>query len=114
VSRRSRSLQTIRIDANVKVALRAEFTAVCPVSETVDIYEIEVEYEGKGEYIELESFKRYLESFRDAKIYHEQLCERIWRDVKYALGENTPVRVKLTSRYLGITVTVEKGEGTQP
>jgi hypothetical protein len=28
------------------------------------------------------------------------------------LGENTPVRVRLTSSYLGITVTVEKGEGT--
>jgi 7-cyano-7-deazaguanine reductase len=94
--------------------LKAEFTAVCPISETADIYEVEIEYEGKGEYLELGSFKRYLESFRNEKIYHEQLCEKIWNDVKYVLGENTPVRVRLTSRYLGITVTVEKCEGTQP
>jgi len=108
------TLQTIRIDANVKVRLKAEFTAVCPISETADIYEVEVEYEGRGEYIELGSFKRYLESFRNEKIYHEQLCEKIWKDMKYVLGENTPVRVRLTSRYLGITVVVEMGEGTQP
>ena len=112
MSWRFRILQTIRIDANVKVRLKAEFTAVCPISDTADIYEIEIEYEGKGEFIELGSFKRYLESFRNEKIYHEQLCEKIWKDVKYVLGENTPVRVKLTSRYLGITVVVEKGEGT--
>ena len=103
---------TTNVDANVKVTLRTEFTAICPVSETVDIYEVEVEYDGKGEFIELGSFKRYLESFRNEKIYHEQLCEKIWKDIKYVLGENTPVKVKLTSRYLGITVTVEKGEGT--
>ena len=107
------TLQTIRIDANVKIRLKAEFTAVCPISETADIYEVEIEYEGRGEYIELGSFKRYLESFRDTKIHHEQLCEKIWKDIKYVLGENTPVRVRLTSRYLGITVTVEKGEGTK-
>lgn len=108
------TLQTVRIDANVKIRLKAEFTAVCPISETADIYEVEVEYEGKGEYLEQKSFKCYLESFRNEKIYHEQLCEKIWKDVKYVLGENMPVRVRLTNRYLGITVVVEKGEGTQP
>jgi 7-cyano-7-deazaguanine reductase len=105
-------LQTIKIGANVKVRLTAEFTAICPVSNTVDIYEAEVEYEGRGAYIELESFKRYLESFKNEKIYHEQLCERIWRDIKSVLRENVPVRVRLTSRYLGITVAVEKSEKT--
>jgi len=112
VSWRPWTLQTIRIDANVKIRLKAEFTAVCPISETADICEVEIEYEGRGEYIELGSFKRYLESFRDTKIYHERLCEKIWKDVKCTLGENTPVRVRLTSRYLGITVTAEKSEGT--
>jgi NADPH-dependent 7-cyano-7-deazaguanine reductase QueF len=53
-------------------------------------------------------------ALRNEKIYHEQLCEKIWKDVKYVLGESVPVRVRLTSRYLGITVVVEKGEGTQP
>jgi NADPH-dependent 7-cyano-7-deazaguanine reductase QueF len=105
---------TAKVDANVKVTLRTEFTAINPSTGTVSIYEIEVEYEGKGIYINPEDFKRYLDSFRTERVRREQLCERIWRDVKSALGENVPVRVRLICKCSGVTVIVEKGEGVQP
>jgi len=105
---------TTKVDASVKVTLRTEFTAIDPVRESASIYEIEVEYEGKGVYIDPEEFRRYLDSFRTERVRREQLCERIWRDVKSALGENTPVRVRLATKCSGVTVIVERGEGVQP
>jgi len=105
---------TAKVDASVKVALRTEFTAIDPSAGAAAIYEIEVEYEGKGVYINPEDFKRYLDSFRTERVRREQLCERIWRDVKSALGENTPVRVRLATKCSGVTVIVERGEGVQP
>jgi NADPH-dependent 7-cyano-7-deazaguanine reductase QueF len=108
------SLWTTKVDASVKVALRTEFTAIDPKTESAVIYGIEVEYEGKGVYIDPVEFRRYLDSFRTERIRREQLCERIWRDVKSALGENVPIRVRLVTECSGVAVIIEKGEGTQP
>ena len=105
---------TAKVDASVKVTLRTEFAAIDPSTGAAAIYGIEVEYEGKGVYIDPEDFKRYLDSFRTERVRREQLCERIWRDVKSALGENTPVRVRLATKCSGVTVIVERGEGVQP
>jgi NADPH-dependent 7-cyano-7-deazaguanine reductase QueF len=107
-------LWTTKVDASVKVALRTEFTAIDPNTGTAAIYGIEVEYEGKGVYIDPVEFRRYLDSFRTERIRREQLCERIWRDMKSALGENVPVRVRLICKCSGVAVIIEKGEGTQP
>jgi NADPH-dependent 7-cyano-7-deazaguanine reductase QueF len=105
---------TTKVDADVKVTLRTEFAAIDPSTGTASIYEIEVEYEGKGIYIDPRDFERYLDSFRSERVRREQLCERIWRDVKSALGENVPVRVRLATKCSGVTIILEKGEGTQP
>ena len=102
----------VKVDANVKVTLRTEFTAIDPSTESAAIYEIEVEYEGKGVYIDPRDFERYLGSFRSERIRREQLCERIWRDVKSALGENTPVKVRLITKCSGVAIILERGEGT--
>ena len=101
-------MEAVEIPARVRVLLRASFSAVCPVSKTVDEYEVEIEYEGYGKFVELGSLRRYLDSFKGQEWFHEELCEKIWRDVKSALGGRAPVKVGLTSKYLGITVVVEK------
>lgn len=99
-------LETLTLKANVHVRLTAEFSAVCPISKTVDEYTVEIEYEGKGKYIELSSLRRYLDSFAGQEWYHEELCEKIAKDLGKILG--VPVKVKLKSDYLGIAVEIEK------
>jgi len=100
-------LETLELKAKgVRVRLTSEFSAICPLSKTVDKYVLEVEYVGNGRFVELGSLRRYLDSFKDQEWYHEDLCERILFDFKKVL--NTKVKVKLTSYYCGIKVEVEK------
>jgi NADPH-dependent 7-cyano-7-deazaguanine reductase QueF len=99
-------LETLTLKATVRVHLVTCFSAVCPISKTVDEYMIEIEYEGYGKYIELGSLRHYLDSFKGQEWFHEELCEKVANDLGKALG--VPVKVKLKSNYLGITVEVEK------
>lgn len=99
-------LETLTLKAGVRVHLTTSFSAVCPISKTVDRYVVEIEYEGNGRYLELGSLRRYLDSFEGQEWFHEELCERIAEDLGKTLG--VPVRVKLRSSYLGIAVEVEK------
>jgi NADPH-dependent 7-cyano-7-deazaguanine reductase QueF len=100
------ALETLDLGARVRVRLAASFAAVCPLSKAVDEYVAEIEYEGRGRYLELGSLRRYLDSFRSQERYQEELCERIAEDLAGVLG--VPVRVKLRSAYLGVAVEVEK------
>jgi len=99
-------LETLTLKANVRVHLAARFSAVCPISKTVDEYMVEIEYEGNGKYVELGSLRRYLDSFKGQEWYHEELCEKITEDLGKIL--NVPIKVKLKSNYLSITVEIEK------
>lgn len=99
-------LETLTLKARVRVHLTASFSAVCPISKTVDEYTVEIEYEGDGKYVELGSLRSYLDGFKGQEWFHEELCEKIAEDLGRALG--VPVKVKLKSNYLGITVEVEK------
>jgi len=100
-------LEVLELKARgVRVRLTSEFSAICPLSKTIDKYVVEIEYVGDGRFIELGSLRQYLDSFRKQEWYHEELCEKILFDLKEVL--NTRVRVKLTSCYCGIKVEVEK------
>jgi NADPH-dependent 7-cyano-7-deazaguanine reductase QueF len=99
-------LETLTLKARVRVRLVTRFSAVCPVSKTVDEYTVEIEYEGDGRYLELGSLRRYLDSFAGQEWFHEELCERIARDLGKTLG--APVKVRLKSSYLGMLIEVEK------
>lgn len=57
-----------------------EFTAICPFSDFPDFATIKIEYVPNALCIELKSLKLYIHSFRDVKIFHEHVINRILED----------------------------------
>ena len=58
----------------------AEFTAICPFSEFPDFGTIRITYVPDQRCIELKSLKLYINSFRDVKIFHEHVVNKILDD----------------------------------
>jgi len=69
-----------------------EFTAICPFSDFPDFATIKIDYVPNERCIELKSFKLYVNSFRNVKIFHEHVINRILADFVAACD---PVRVDL-------------------
>ncbi len=58
----------------------AEFTAICPFSDFPDFATIRIEYVPNERCIELKSLKLYINSFRNVKIFHEHVVNKIIDD----------------------------------
>lgn len=58
----------------------AEFTAICPFSDFPDFATLHIRYVPYRRCIELKSLKRYINSFRDVKIFHEHVINQILDD----------------------------------
>jgi 7-cyano-7-deazaguanine reductase len=57
-----------------------EFTAICPFSDFPDFATLHIRYVPNRRCIELKSLKLYINSFRDVKIFHEHVVNRIMED----------------------------------
>lgn len=57
-----------------------EFTAICPFSDFPDFATLHFRYVPNRRCIELKSLKLYLNSFREVKIFHEHVVNRILED----------------------------------
>jgi 7-cyano-7-deazaguanine reductase len=57
-----------------------EFTAICPFSDFPDFATIRIDYVPNELCIELKSLKLYINAFRDVKIFHEHVVNRILDD----------------------------------
>jgi len=57
-----------------------EFTAICPFSDFPDFATIKIEYVPNELCIELKSLKLYIHAFREIKIFHEHVINRILED----------------------------------
>ncbi|MCI4435489.1 MAG: hypothetical protein JHC33_01585 [Ignisphaera sp.] len=90
------------------VRIETNFEAVCPVTKTVDYYELVLTYTpSDGEYVELVSFKKFLESFKGVEIFHEDVAYRIAEEVCKA-AKPKEVTVELRSIFMGMKVTIVK------
>ena len=58
----------------------SEFTAICPFSDFPDFATLNICYVPNRRCIELKSLKLYINSFRDVKIFHEHVVNRIMED----------------------------------
>ena len=57
-----------------------EFTAICPFSDFPDFATIKIDYVPNERCIELKSLKLYINSFREVKMFHEHVVNRILDD----------------------------------
>ena len=57
-----------------------EFTAICPFSDFPDFATIKLDYVPNEKCVELKSLKLYINSFRDIKIFHEHVINKIMED----------------------------------
>jgi 7-cyano-7-deazaguanine reductase len=69
-----------------------EFTAICPFSDFPDFATIHVDYVPNERCVELKSLKLYVNSFRDVKIFHEHVINKILEDFVAAVD---PLRVEI-------------------
>jgi len=69
-----------------------EFTAICPFSDFPDFATIKIDYTPNEHCIELKSLKLYINSFRQVKIFHEHVINRILEDFVRACD---PLRVEI-------------------
>src|SRR5262247_3544821 len=58
----------------------SEFTAVCPFSDFPDFATLRIRYTPNRRCVELKSLKLYINSFREVKIFHEHVVNRILED----------------------------------
>ena len=91
-----------------------EFTCVCPFSGLPDQATLTIKYVPGELCIELKSLKYYLYSFRQVKIFHEHVVNRILEDLAAALD---PLEMTIEAKFAlrgGIastaTATYKKGE----
>jgi 7-cyano-7-deazaguanine reductase len=61
-----------------------EFTAICPFSDFPDFATIKIEYIPHHLCVELKSLKLYINAYRDKKIFHEHVVNRILDDFVHA------------------------------
>lgn len=73
-----------------------EFTALCPRTGQPDFGTIRIQYVPDQRIIELKSLKLYLFSFRDQKIFHEHVTNRILEDICRACN---PLRCQVTGDF---------------
>ncbi len=84
-----------------------EFTALCPATGQPDFATITVEYVPDQRILESKSFKLYIWSFRNERVFHEHVVNQMLEDLRQALD---PHYIKVTGAFNirgGIAITVE-------
>ncbi len=77
-----------------------ELTAFCPTTEQPDFYHIIIEYTPQQVCLETKSLKLYLQSFRDERMFAEELSAKIAGDLIEILHPSE-IKVELTQRVRG-------------
>jgi 7-cyano-7-deazaguanine reductase len=93
-----------------------EFTSVCPKTGQPDFGTLTFTYTPDRKCVELKSLKLYLQSFRNAGIFYENVTNRILDDLVAVLA---PRRMKLVAAFtprggISTSVTVVHGEVRAP
>lgn len=86
-----------------------EFTCRCPKTGQPDYARVRIRYIPDALCVELKSLKEYLQGFREAGIFHENVANRLHDDLSQLMG---PRRLEVEVVFLprgGITTTVRCG-----
>jgi len=102
------TLETINAKPVDKVIIVAKLKAICPITKTIDNYQLTIEYiPDDGKYIELKSLREYLDSFDGKEIFHEDLANELATTI-YRTIKPKSLTLKLESEYLGMHITIIK------
>jgi len=82
-----------------------ELTAICPVTDGPDIYDVTIVYQPLAKCIESKSLKLYLQTFRNRGIFAEHLAPEIAAHLAAAVGVSVRVVLRQHARG-GIVTTV--------
>ncbi|RLE10033.1 NADPH-dependent 7-cyano-7-deazaguanine reductase QueF [Candidatus Aerophobetes bacterium] len=90
-----------------------EFTCLCPFNELPDQATLTIKYVPDKLCIELKSFKYYLYSFRQVRIFHEHAVNKILEDLVAVLD---PLELTVIGKFairggIGTTVTASYKKG---
>lgn len=95
-------------DRDYNITMRfPEFTCLCPMTSQPDFAEININYVPDDKLVELKSLKRYLNSFRNQGIFHEEVVNRIRDDF---VAKVNPKKVEVIGNFNvrgGIYTTVK-------
>ena len=92
------------------IRLKTRGESVCPISKTIDVFEVVVEYTPRGVALALEEFRQMVDSYRGREILHEELAVDLMERIKTAV--NPPyVKVVLKSYYMGVEIEVVAESG---
>jgi 7-cyano-7-deazaguanine reductase len=96
------------------IRLKTRGESVCPISKTVDVFEVVVEYIPRGVALAVEEFRQMVDSYRGREILHEELAVDLMERIKATV--NPPyVKVTLKSYYMGVEIeVVAESGGVQP
>ncbi len=96
------------------IRLKTRGESICPISKTVDSFEVTLEYIPRDAALTIEEFKQMVDSYRGREILHEELAVDLMERVKAAV--NPPyVKVTVKSYYIGVEVeVVAESGGVQP
>jgi 7-cyano-7-deazaguanine reductase len=83
-----------------------EFTSVCPITGQPDFAVLTLTYTADAKCVELKSFKLYLQSFRQAGIFYEDVTNCILDDLVSVLAPRTMKLVAAFTPRGGISSTI--------
>ncbi len=92
------------------IRLKTRGESVCPISKTVDVFEVVVEYIPRGVVLAVEEFRQIVDSYRGHEILHEELAVDLMERIKTAVIPPY-VKVVLKSYYMGVEIEVVAESG---
>jgi len=77
---------TVPCDGDVTMTATGDLTHLCPHVDEIDNGAIHIEWRVAGQTYELHSLAEYLRGFKDSRISHEEITDRIRHDLSTVNG----------------------------
>jgi len=91
-----------------------EFTSICPLTDAPDFGELTIRYVPDGKLYELKSLRDYLTSFRERKIFQEEVVNEV---LEQLVADGAPRFVEVEGEFAargGMTTRVVASSGELP
>ena len=109
------TIELVPCDSDVTVKVSGDLTHQCPYRDEADHGHVEIAWTADGNTFELHSLNAYLAAWRDARLSHEQVTDRIRHDLSTVEGvTNVQVATKWKTAGMEVVVRALSGEPVWP